>query len=224
MKFLSRVIGAISVTVISKGILIWLGSRYNVHPEQWVARVIGMAEDGVTSYPAISWVISGLLGITGIFVGPLVYKWSATVFQNKIQALPPGDSFDTRIQRLNDWRNGENTITTLRGLRNEHTTVKIIYFDKRNFPFAERLAATFQLADWIVEFNKSAQGDRNPRYFGGIEVKGDNKVLVEIISNLLRSTGCRDIREIVGATGISIGDARYVKAKNKIYLTIGYEQ
>jgi hypothetical protein len=223
MKFLSRLIGAVSVAAISKGILIWLGSQHKVHPEQWVARAIGMAEDGVTTYPAISWVISGVLGIIGIFFGPLVYRWSTKVLQKTIQA-PSSHSFDTRIQRLNNWRTDEKAISKLRGLRNEHTTVKVIYFDKRNFPFAERLAATFQLADWIVEFNKTPQGDRNPRYFEGIEIKGDNRVLVETVANLLRSTGCHDIGEIVGATEIPEGHEKYPKAKNKIYLTIGYEQ
>ncbi len=222
MTLLKRLAGAVSVAATSKGILIWLSAQHDVHPERWVARAIGIAENGVTSYPAISWIISGLLGITGIFIAPLLYKWSTTLFQQRTPAVP-NHFFDTSIPRLNNWRTRESTISMLRGLRNEHTTVKVIYFDKRNFPFAERLATTFQLADWIVEFNKSAQGDRNPHYFDGIEIKGDNRTLVETVSNILRSTGCHDIREIVGATKISAGHEKFRRAQNKIYISIGYE-
>jgi hypothetical protein len=223
MEFFARVIGVIAATAISKGVLLWLGSQHQIYPEQWVARLIGIAESGVTSYPAISWIIAGLIGLVGIFVGPVVLSWGVKTFG---QVPPPEQLWPANVasQRLNDWRAGENTIRTLSGLTNKHSNVKIVYFDNRNFPFAERLAAAFKLAGWAVNFNKTAQGNYNPHYVKGVEVKGDNRILVESISGTLKGTGCSDVREVVSATTIPPGHIKYDLAQNKIYLTIGYEE
>ncbi len=142
---IAKIIGVMAITAIGKGLLIWLGSQHQIYPEQWVAKLMGLAENGVTSYPSISWILAGLIGLFGLFFGPFVYKWGVKIFKpsnNTQQELSANKS----LKRLNDWTANEATIGKLRSISNDHTNVKIIYFDNRNFPFSERLAGAFELA------------------------------------------------------------------------------
>jgi hypothetical protein len=124
---------------------------------------------------------------------------------------------------LNDWDVNKSIIDSFRSLNNEHTNVKIVFFDNRNFPFAERVAHAFQLADWNVNFNKTPQGNYNRHYHGGIEIKGDNRILVESIANTLESTGCRGVTMNIGATKFTPNHPKFSIAQNKVWITVGYE-
>jgi len=57
-----------------------------------------------------------------------------------------------------------------------------------------------------------------------VEIKGDNRILVESIANSLESAGCAGIKTTVGATEIKPDNPKYTHAQHKIYITIGYEQ
>ncbi len=57
-----------------------------------------------------------------------------------------------------------------------------------------------------------------------MEIKGDNRILVESIANSLESAGCAGIKTTVGATEIKPDNPKYTHAQHKIYITIGYEQ
>jgi len=127
-------------------------------------------------------------------------------------------------KQLNQWRTTEETTKSLKSISNDHTNVKIIYFDSRNFPFSERLASAFKLSNWPVNFNKTAQGNHNPHYHGGIEIRGENRILVESIVSILESTGCAGVKGIIRETDIKPGQSKYDYAHHKIYITIGYEE
>jgi hypothetical protein len=64
------IIGAICATVIAKGFLYWLGTK-DIHPEEWVAAMIGIVESALVN-EGILWVLSGLIGLTGLFLGPFL--------------------------------------------------------------------------------------------------------------------------------------------------------
>ena len=222
-EIIVRVAGYIFTFVIGKGLLIWLGSQHGIYPEQWVAKLIGIAEDGVTSYPAISYVLVGILGLIGLFIGPSIYKLGKKLFGSENDAETE-QTPNTPKTRLNDWSADEKIIKSLSSRANQYTNVKIIYFDSRNFPFSERLASAFELAGWKVNFNKTAQGNYNPHYYGGVEVKGDNRILVESVATILESSGCIGVTKVIGTAEIKPGHPKYQHAQNKIHITIGYEE
>lgn len=75
----SSLIGTICNTVLARGLLFWLGTK-DIHPERCVAAMIGVAESALVN-EGILWVLSGLFGLTGLFLGPLLLsagqRWAA---------------------------------------------------------------------------------------------------------------------------------------------------
>lgn len=125
---------------------------------------------------------------------------------------------------LASWRVTTDFTKTLRALANEHTNVKIIYFHPPHLPYVQRLAAAFELSGWAVNLNKTAQGPYNPHYYSGIEIKGDNRHLVETIAIQLEKSGCVGIKTQIGATNIKQDSPQYQHARHKVWITIGYEE
>jgi hypothetical protein len=122
------------------------------------------------------------------------------------------------------WRSTPEIVSKLKDLRNENTSVDIVFFDATHFPFAERLASAFEAAGWPVNFNKTAQGAYNPQYHGGVEVKGDNRYFVESIASTLQGSGCAGVKATIGATTIKPSNPKYEYARNKVWITMGYQE
>jgi hypothetical protein len=78
-----RIFGVIAVTAIAKEILLWLGTKHGIYPEQWIAQLLGLAEEGVHSYPSISWTLAGVIGLMGIFLYPYLYKLGINTFNHQ---------------------------------------------------------------------------------------------------------------------------------------------
>jgi len=88
---------------IAKGILLWL-ARKNTYPEQWVASMIGVAEEGLRNYPGITYIIIGLAGLFGLFIWPLLYKLGVKIFsykqdKNDVNDQESTDSFDVKLDQ-----------------------------------------------------------------------------------------------------------------------------
>jgi len=128
------------------------------------------------------------------------------------------------ILRLTQWRPKKAFIGAATSLRRDLSRIKIIYFYQPHFPFAERLAAAFELAGWSVNFNRTAQGMHIPHYRGGIEVRGVNRHLVEATTEMLDQSGCVGTRMDITTNNISQDNPKYEMVQNSIRITIGYEE
>lgn len=100
--FAKSVCSAVCTISIAHGVLLWLGSK-GIHPDQWVNKMIGVAEGAVIANPAGTWILLGLAGLLGLAFGPRIYDWGKSKLPKKAKEQaaesPPignGDSAPTR--------------------------------------------------------------------------------------------------------------------------------
>ena len=109
------VVSSICSISIAKGLLIWLETK-GIHLDKWIADMIGVAESGVTSYPAITYMLLGISGLIGLAIGPSIYGWcgeKAGRKDNTIEMLD--DTAKTRVSH-HDGFIGSTTATLSRFL------------------------------------------------------------------------------------------------------------
>jgi len=75
----ARILSAAFTIAIAKGVLLWLAKK-QIYPDQWIASMIGSAENAVQVNQAVTWVLFGGLGFIGLLIGPSLYGWGIRVF------------------------------------------------------------------------------------------------------------------------------------------------
>jgi hypothetical protein len=128
------------------------------------------------------------------------------------------------LGKWDSWRADKSIIDRFREPINQYTNAHIIFFDPTHRVFAERLASALEIAGWVVNFTKTAQGPYNPHYYGGIEVKGFNRHLVEITVSVLRESGLAGVKSEIETTQLNPKDTGYERARNRVNILIGYEE
>jgi hypothetical protein len=126
-------------------------------------------------------------------------------------------------KRLSEWMPEKDLVSELSALANSQSNAKILFFDIRHRRFAERIAQLFELSGWRVNFNETAQGNYNPHYYEGIEIKGDYAAEVEEIVEILSNSGLRRVRARNQPVQVPVSNPKHLNAKNKVWITIGYE-
>ncbi len=96
-KRVSGLIGAIFTLALAKGALLWLATK-NIYPEKWIAAMIGYAESALAS-EAIWWMLFGLIGLSGLFLGPLLVSVGQRLFQKRTFHI----ELDSDISTLGDY-------------------------------------------------------------------------------------------------------------------------
>ena len=76
--FLIKVFIYLCTVAVGQGFLLWLGTK-GIHPERWVAAIMGDAELALASDSAIRWMLAGLIGFLGLGLWALGSWW----WQNK---------------------------------------------------------------------------------------------------------------------------------------------
>jgi len=61
---------------LAGGVLLWLGT-HQIYPSQWVASMLGFAENAVYMSLAITLMILGISGLFGMMFGPSLYGWGS---------------------------------------------------------------------------------------------------------------------------------------------------
>lgn len=61
---------------IAGGVLLWLGT-HQIYPSQWVASMLGFAENAVYMSLSITLMILGISGLLGMMFGPSLYGWGS---------------------------------------------------------------------------------------------------------------------------------------------------
>jgi len=65
------IFSAIFTISIAKGVLLWLSSLA-IYPDYWIAKILGIAETGITNYPEIAYILLGISGLLGLAIYPVV--------------------------------------------------------------------------------------------------------------------------------------------------------
>lgn len=68
--WVKRLASAIFCIILARGILLWLAAK-QVHPEEWMAAMIGHAESALAQ-EAIQWIFLGIAGLLGLAFGPSI--------------------------------------------------------------------------------------------------------------------------------------------------------
>ena len=79
-KFTQSILVSLCSLAIAKGVLLWL-KKNGVHPDQWVATLLGVAQDGVSTYPEIVTFLVGIFGILGFFLAPTLAGYGAILWE-----------------------------------------------------------------------------------------------------------------------------------------------
>jgi hypothetical protein len=148
----------------------------------------------------------------------LLYRRPAAVRS----AAPDGRAHSDSDKSWLDWRPTPAFIAKVSSAKNQDSSISIDYFDQRDRLFAERISAAFKSAGWVTEFNGTAQHPFNPHYFGGIEVKGDNRYVVEAIVSALAESGVA-ANATVQPVRINPSNPKYRYSLNRIYLIVGFK-
>lgn len=106
-----RLVGYLSVSVLGKGILLYLASK-DVYPERWVFRMLGLADSAWTLGGAASWILAGTFGLIGLAFAPQFLQlgqWSYRKFAGSAepQRMPLNELYK-QAKRLG-WDFADNT-------------------------------------------------------------------------------------------------------------------
>jgi hypothetical protein len=219
-KFVWPLFRTLCFTAVAQGALLYLREEHQLDASRRVAEMLGVIKDTTVLVPSwIGFMLAGTIGVIGSCVWEM-WKRRSIKYENSKDNKNIGDL--PSIKWLNDWTPTDKFVRSLQDLANQYTNVKLTYFDASHFPFVERLSSTFAHAGWKVNFNRTAQGLYNPHYFGGIEIKGSNRYLVETISLSLKETGCPGVVSLIEATQISQDNPKFEYTCNGIWIRIGY--
>lgn len=105
---------------------------------------------------------------------------------------------------------------------NEHTNVKITIGSAQFHPFAQLLDSVFNSAGWATNTSLTAQETGTGRYWGGVEVRGFNKHLVEAVCAALRNAGVADAFTKLEDLQVPRDNPKWPSSQHKVYLKIGY--
>ena len=173
MPSIPRIVASICSVSIAGGFLLWLDSK-DIHPEQWVAKMIGVAENGVTEYLWILLLLLGFAGLIGLFIGPLIWNYRSKLFSHKKEDNPSTDGVGDNEDIVNELE---------QRLKFGHDILLIkdiatMWAAKDQWEFDRRLSELRTLA---------RAGKIRVEKMKGEKVNPDTKVYVEDVIKVLRS-------------------------------------
>lgn len=129
-EFLIRLLLLAACTVIVKGALLLLGQR-GIHPEQWVATMLGKAE--LLPLNAIAWILAGILGVVVVVAIQALHldkRVASLVSRQFVSDQPPIGSLTFSRVRVEVFRNKTTGQTDVKiGFEIENTNDYMIKYD-----------------------------------------------------------------------------------------------
>jgi hypothetical protein len=112
----------------------------------------------------------------------------------------------------------------LKQLANDHTHVKVLMANHKHRPLAELLVSIFNRAGWQGELTQVPLEVNMTKYFGGTEVLGYNKFLVEAVAGALVKAAFVDVKTALQKHNFEIKHPKRNWTENSIRVVVGHQE
>jgi hypothetical protein len=161
--------------------------------------------DGHEVRTYVAWyVISGALLTTAL----LSWLWASRRSWIETSSEPSRQTTDQAVARL-------------RKYASKRSAAKILVFPPSQVPLAREISSVFQLAGWSTNLIEEPQERHVGRYVEGVEVRGVNRHLVEVVARALSDFGVPGISTTVKRNTIEKENPEHPSLWSRFGVTVG---